>query len=130
MFLIQTSPSYCYLPRVIVTRCNIFNFARGKSSTAKVLRARLRERPAVVWQGVVLLPPFLSIFFPRATVCKIRRKVSGAPLIRTFHAPAAVINTNERVSPTATARPAGISSKQTSELTARNIESRPMKSRD
>lgn len=65
---------------------------------------------------------FSSTFFPAS--CEIRRKVSGAPLIRTFHAPAAVINTNERVSPTAPERPARISSKQTSELTARNIEPR------
>lgn len=67
----------------------------------------------------------LDLFFSqRSAACEARRKVSGAPLIRTFHVPAAVINTNERVSPTAPARLARISSKQTSELTTRNIESR------
>lgn len=54
-------------------------------------------------ERVVLPPLFFSIFFRRVLQrpARFRRKVSGALLIRMFHAPATVINTNERVFPTA-----------------------------
>jgi len=106
-------------------------------SIAKVPFARLRERPALAryrFAAFRLFPPSPSrspsrppavprFFFP--TIWNPRNpQKSLRSALNTFHVPAAVINTNERVFPTVPAQPARISSKETLELTARNIESR------
>lgn len=64
----------------------------------------------------------LSDPFPPGHCSDLRDSRKSLRSALNTYVPATVINTNERVSPAAAARPGRISSKQSSELTARNIE--------
>jgi len=136
MFHIQTPRSIATSPAspslLVVTF--LISLGGGKNfHRAKVARARLRERPAMVWHDVVLLSAIFLDLSPASCGLQDPQK-SLRSALNTYVSRSRSRHKYERTSFPQLLRHdrPRISSKQTSELTVRNIESRPapMKSGD